>query len=253
MAAPSAVGSRLAPSSRGRALETAQGVVQQLIRVATELFQSLGLPEGASQESVGRMLQEYADFLWSLDQKADGLQLFYVPLDSIHHLDHSGLALGPWCQGLVGRLRSANQDARERVAPLDGLCNQLSQAGWGASEPSAASSSTQRRSGARPDAGKRSCLHSEEPAKPRTLSPPPQRLSRLPTKRLKAKMLAARGEAAVQASASVREQPRMEEPAVRIPLTRARHRRGEAALSPTSASKDAALDAPRKRLRILNA
>jgi len=81
-------------------------------------------------------LLEYGDNLCNFDHHADSLSRFRIPLEAVQHLDKSGLALEPWCKGLAGRLRIANERARACVAPLDIVAARLYSDGWASSSSS---------------------------------------------------------------------------------------------------------------------
>mmetsp|Transcript_100035 Transcript_100035/g.198438 ORF Transcript_100035/g.198438 Transcript_100035/m.198438 type:complete len:352 (-) Transcript_100035:529-1584(-) len=134
------------PPSQAHALDAAQRGVQFLLRLTADLGRVLDKggvrAVGASnipqftQKDAAKTLQEYSDSLCMFDQRADGLKRFLLPLEAVQHLDKSGLSLEPWCKGLAGRLRIANERARACVAPLDAVAARLYCDGWASSSSS---------------------------------------------------------------------------------------------------------------------
>jgi len=138
-----------APPSRAKVLDAAQDHVQTMLQLTADLCRALDRSQAAgvaltsqlTREDAAKMLQQYSANLCNFDQYTHSLSRLRVPLEAVQHLDKSGLALEPWCKGLAGRLRIANERARACVAPLDIIAAQLYSDGWASTSSSSSGSS----------------------------------------------------------------------------------------------------------------
>eukprot|EP00933_Yihiella_yeosuensis_P039647 TRINITY_DN33752_c0_g1_i1.p1 TRINITY_DN33752_c0_g1~~TRINITY_DN33752_c0_g1_i1.p1 ORF type:complete len:177 (+),score=51.28 TRINITY_DN33752_c0_g1_i1:61-591(+) len=126
----------MATSASGKstaALDAVQEIVQQLLRITTELSDSLEADSSSLQpEEFGKMLNHYSQFLSDLDGKASDIEGLRIPIEALRHLDEEqGSALSTWCQGLLKSLTEQSQDLKCRRAPLNPLTRSLREAGWG--------------------------------------------------------------------------------------------------------------------------